>query len=81
MVAAAHEFDASYFDHPLASWWLELGARALTGPVTPIVVRLPFVVLSGVTSWLIFLSISALSVVPVVEFATLGYAAFCPRRS
>jgi 4-amino-4-deoxy-L-arabinose transferase-like glycosyltransferase len=56
MVAAAHEFDASYFDHPLASWWLELGARALTGPVTPIVVRLPFVVLSGVTSWLIFLS-------------------------
>jgi 4-amino-4-deoxy-L-arabinose transferase-like glycosyltransferase len=55
MVAASHEFDASYFDHPLASWWLELGARALTGSVAPIVVRLPFVALTGVTSWLIFL--------------------------
>jgi 4-amino-4-deoxy-L-arabinose transferase-like glycosyltransferase len=56
MVAAAHSFDASYFDHPLASWWLELGARKLTGSVAPIVVRLPFVALSGVTSWLIFCS-------------------------
>jgi len=56
MVASAHQFDASYFDHPLASWWLELAARALTGSVAPIVLRLPFVALSGVTSWLIFLS-------------------------
>jgi len=55
MVAASHSFDASYFDHPLASWWLELAARALTGSVAPIVVRLPFVALTGVTSWLIFL--------------------------
>lgn len=56
MVAAAHQFDASYFDHPLASWWLELGARAITGSAAPIVVRLPFVALTGVTSWLIFLA-------------------------
>jgi hypothetical protein len=55
MVAASHSFDASYFDHPLVSWWLELGARALTGSVAPFVVRLPFVALSGVSSWLIFL--------------------------
>jgi 4-amino-4-deoxy-L-arabinose transferase-like glycosyltransferase len=55
MVAASHSFDASYFDHPLASWWLELGARALTGSAAPLVVRLPFVALSGVTCWLIFI--------------------------
>lgn len=54
MVASAHSFDASYYDHPLASWWLELSARALTGSAAPLVVRLPFVALSGVTSWLIY---------------------------
>jgi 4-amino-4-deoxy-L-arabinose transferase-like glycosyltransferase len=55
MVAAAHNFDASYFDHPLAAWWLELTARALTGSAAPLIVRLPFVALSGITSWLLFL--------------------------
>lgn len=55
MVAASHSFDASYFDHPLASWWLELAARALTGSVAPGVVRLPFVALSAVTCWLLFI--------------------------
>ncbi|WP_297444107.1 glycosyltransferase family 39 protein [Acidocella sp.] len=54
MVAAAHSFDASYFDHPLVSWWLELGARALTGSAAPLVVRLPFVSLAAITSWLLF---------------------------
>lgn len=55
MVAASSHFAASYFDHPLASWWLELGARHLFGTATPIVVRLPFVLLSGVSSWLLYL--------------------------
>ncbi len=55
MVAASRSFAASYFDHPLASWWLELGARALSGSAAPIVVRLPFVALSGVSSWLLYL--------------------------
>ena len=54
MVAASHSFAASYFDHPLASWWLELAARALTGSAAPIVVRLPFVALSAVSSGLIW---------------------------
>ncbi len=54
MVAASHQFAASYFDHPLASWWLELFARAVTGSAAPIVVRLPFVVLSAVSSWLLW---------------------------
>jgi len=54
MIAASHSFDASYFDHPLASWWLELAARWLTGSAAPIIVRLPFVALSALSSWLIY---------------------------
>ena len=54
MVASAHAFAPSYFDHPLASWWLELGARALTGSAAPLVVRLPFVLLSALSSWLLW---------------------------
>jgi len=54
MVAASNHFAASYFDHPLASWWLELGSRWLFGSASPIVVRLPFVVLSAVSSWLLY---------------------------
>ena len=55
MVAASHQFAISYFDHPLASWWLELGSRWLFGSADPIVVRLPFIMLSAVSSWLLYL--------------------------
>ncbi|MBU6398587.1 MAG: glycosyltransferase family 39 protein, partial [Rhodospirillales bacterium] len=55
MVAAARHFALSYFDHPLASWWLELASRSLFGSAAPIVVRLPFVALSGLSSWLLYL--------------------------
>jgi 4-amino-4-deoxy-L-arabinose transferase-like glycosyltransferase len=54
MVAASNHFAVSYFDHPLASWWLELGSRRLFGNADPIVVRLPFVALSALSSWLIY---------------------------
>jgi 4-amino-4-deoxy-L-arabinose transferase-like glycosyltransferase len=54
MVAASHSFAPSYFDHPLASWWLELAARALTGSADPLVVRFPFILLSAVSSWMIW---------------------------
>lgn len=55
MVAASHQYAASYFDHPLASWWLELTSRAIFGGDAPIVVRLPFVLLSAVSSWLLYI--------------------------
>ncbi len=54
MVASSDHFAISYFDHPLASWWLELGSRALFHSMAPIVVRLPFILLSVVSSWLIY---------------------------
>jgi 4-amino-4-deoxy-L-arabinose transferase-like glycosyltransferase len=54
MVAAASRFDWSYFDHPPVAWWLELAARWLFGGTAPLIVRLPFVVLSVVSSWLLY---------------------------
>ncbi len=54
MVAAAGHFDWSYFDHPPAAWWLELGSRWLFGSFAPLVVRLPFIALSAVSSWLLY---------------------------
>jgi 4-amino-4-deoxy-L-arabinose transferase-like glycosyltransferase len=54
MVAASNQFAASYFDHPLASWWLELGSRWLFGSMAPIVVRLPFIALSALCSLLLY---------------------------
>jgi 4-amino-4-deoxy-L-arabinose transferase-like glycosyltransferase len=53
MVAASTHFDASYFDHPLTSWWLELASRNLFSSMAPLVVRLPFILLSAVSSLLI----------------------------
>jgi 4-amino-4-deoxy-L-arabinose transferase-like glycosyltransferase len=60
MVAASSHFAASYFDHPLATWWLELGSRWLFGSETPLVVRLPFVLLSALSSLLLYLLTSRL---------------------
>ena len=54
MVAASDRFAASYFDHPPISWWLELGSRWVFGSAAPIVVRLPFITLSAVSSWLLY---------------------------
>ncbi|MDE8347642.1 MAG: glycosyltransferase family 39 protein [Acidocella sp.] len=54
MVAASSHFAASYFDHPLASWWLELGSRHIFGGMGPLVVRLPFILLSILSSALLY---------------------------
>ncbi len=82
MVASTNRFAASYFDHPLASWWLELASRWLFGGEAPIVVRLPFVAFSAVSSWLLFIltrrlygaaagfwAVAAYSVSPVFSLA------------
>jgi 4-amino-4-deoxy-L-arabinose transferase-like glycosyltransferase len=54
MVAAASRFDVSYFDHPPVSWWMELAARWVVGNENPLTVRVPFVVVSAVSSWLVY---------------------------
>jgi 4-amino-4-deoxy-L-arabinose transferase-like glycosyltransferase len=52
MVATGRSFSFGYFDHPPAAWWLSLAAAHLTGSEAPVVVRLPFILLFALTSWL-----------------------------
>jgi len=54
MVAASGHFDVSYFDHPPVSWWLELASRRVFGNEAPLTVRLPFVAVSLLCSWLLY---------------------------
>lgn len=54
MVAAAHSFHLSYFDHPLMSWWMELSIQRITGLHAPVIVRLPFILAFAITSALTY---------------------------
>ena len=54
MVAAGRTLSLGYFDHPPASWWLAWGAAHLFGSEAPIVVRLPFILLFALSTWLMF---------------------------
>jgi 4-amino-4-deoxy-L-arabinose transferase-like glycosyltransferase len=74
MVAATNHFSASYFDHPPISWWLELAARKLAGSWAPLVVRLPFVALSAVSSWLVYALTSRLYGARAGTWALLAYS-------
>ena len=54
MVASGRTLSLGYFDHPPASWWLGWGAAHLAGTEAPIVVRLPFIALFALSTWLMF---------------------------
>jgi 4-amino-4-deoxy-L-arabinose transferase-like glycosyltransferase len=54
MVTAGRSLQLGYFDHPPASWWLTWGAAHLFGSEAPIVVRLPFIALFALSTWLMF---------------------------
>ena len=54
MVASGRVLSLGYFDHPPASWWLSWGAAHLFGTEAPIVVRLPFIALFALSTWLMF---------------------------
>ena len=53
MVSAGRVVSFGYFDHPPASWWLSWGASWLFGE-SPLAVRLPFIALSALSTWLMF---------------------------
>ena len=53
-VATGRVFDWSYLDHPPLSWWLASASAHLFGSEAAIVVRLPFILLFGLSSWLMF---------------------------
>src|SRR5215475_8571135 len=54
MVAAGRTLSLGYFDHPPASWWLSWGAAHLFGSEAPIIVRLPFIGLFALSTWLMY---------------------------
>jgi len=51
MVAASHHLELSYFDHPPIAWWLTHAAMWVTGGDAPVIVRLPFIALFALTTW------------------------------
>ncbi|MDE2199199.1 MAG: glycosyltransferase family 39 protein [Rhodospirillales bacterium] len=54
MVAAGRHFHAGYFDHPPLSWWLAAGAAHVFGSDGAIIVRLPFILVFALSTWLMF---------------------------
>lgn len=54
MVASGRVLALGYFDHPPASWWLSWGAAHLFGTEAPVAVRLPFILLFALSTWLMF---------------------------
>jgi 4-amino-4-deoxy-L-arabinose transferase-like glycosyltransferase len=54
MVASGRVLSLGYYDHPPAAWWLSWGVAHLTGSEAPIVVRLPFIALFALSTWLMY---------------------------
>jgi 4-amino-4-deoxy-L-arabinose transferase-like glycosyltransferase len=53
-VATSRTLALSTYDHPPLAWWLAGGARWLFGTEAALAVRLPFVLLFALTTWLTF---------------------------
>ncbi|MGH7028900.1 MAG: glycosyltransferase family 39 protein [Stellaceae bacterium] len=60
MVASGRHLQLGYFDHPPVAWWLAWAAAHLAGSDSAIVVRLPFVALFALTTWLMYRCTAAL---------------------
>jgi hypothetical protein len=60
MVAAGRKLQLSYFDHPPIAWWMAWGAAQLAGSESTIVVRLPFIALFALTTFLMYRLTAAL---------------------
>src|SRR5689334_728780 len=60
MVAAGRKLQLSYFDHPPIAWWMAWAAAHLAGSENALIVRLPFVALFAVTTWLMYRLTAAL---------------------
>jgi len=54
MVASGRVLALGYFDHPPASWWLSWAATHLFGTEAPVAVRLPFIALFALSTWLMY---------------------------
>jgi 4-amino-4-deoxy-L-arabinose transferase-like glycosyltransferase len=54
MVAAGRTLRLGYFDHPPTAWWLSWTAAHLAGTEAPVAVRLPFILLFALSTWLMY---------------------------
>jgi len=54
MVAAGRTLQPGYFDHPPLAWWMAWAAAHVAGSEGAFFVRLPFVLLFALTTWLMF---------------------------
>jgi 4-amino-4-deoxy-L-arabinose transferase-like glycosyltransferase len=52
MVAASRHLELSYYDHPPIAWWLTHAAMVLAAAQAPVIVRLPFILLFALSTWL-----------------------------
>jgi 4-amino-4-deoxy-L-arabinose transferase-like glycosyltransferase len=53
-IATARHLQLSYFDHPPAAWWITWAVQTLLHTENVVVLRLPFIVLFALTTWLMF---------------------------
>ena len=54
MVASGRVLSLGYYDHPPVAWWLSWGAAHLFGSEAHLVVRLPFIALFALSTWLMY---------------------------
>jgi 4-amino-4-deoxy-L-arabinose transferase-like glycosyltransferase len=54
VVAGRGALRLGYFDHPLISWWMSNLAARMAGTEAAVVVRLPFIALFALSTWLMF---------------------------
>jgi 4-amino-4-deoxy-L-arabinose transferase-like glycosyltransferase len=52
MVASGRTLQLGYFDHPPLAWWMARAAAHVAGSESAFFVRLPFVLLFALTTWL-----------------------------
>jgi len=53
-VSVSWPFSLSYFEHPPLAFWIPGAVRALTGEEQRVLLRLPFILLFGGTTWMMY---------------------------
>jgi len=75
MIAAGRSFALAYFDHPPLSWWLSHGSAVLFGSESPVVVRLPFILLFALSQALVYGIGKRIGGLAGADFAGAGFGA------
>eukprot|EP01037_Dinobryon_pediforme_P005792 gene5792-5855_t len=61
VVAGRGALRLGYFDHPLVSWWMSNLAARLAGTEAALAVRVPFILLFGISTWLMARTTTAIA--------------------